>query len=337
MSPKVTIGVVLFGTKFLIESLPSLVAQDYKNVNFIFLDQQEGDWEASEFIEKNLPSVFHNSRVKIERGDNRWHSGGQNVLIQRALEMGADYYICASNDMLYSSDFVTKIVTKLEKPEYQKYGSAAVKLRQWNFEKNKKTSILDSCGINISRAHHFSCRGQGELDYGQFDSEKDVFGADGALGIFRCQVLQDVAVDGEFFDELLHYKNDVDLAYRLQWCGYRCIYLPEVVAYHDRQLSGEKSFKSTFYRRRSIPYWARANSFFGHLVVLRKNLSSQFSWRIKMATRCYNLKKLFFLLIFEPKLLKQYWRMRKHRAELSRKSAIACRKVFVTEIERFMK
>jgi hypothetical protein len=59
-SPKVTIGVVLFGTNFLEQSLPSLVQQDYPNVEYLFRDHSPTG-EAMELIEQKLPDVAQKS------------------------------------------------------------------------------------------------------------------------------------------------------------------------------------------------------------------------------------------------------------------------------------
>ncbi len=241
MLPKVSIGIVLFGEKYLEKMLPSLIQQDYKNVEFLLLDQEEKKWSASKFIKKNLPKIFNDPRIKIECGENLWHSGGHNKLILKALKNGAKFYICASNDMLYPKNLVSKTIKILEKKENLKFGSAAIKLRRWNFEKNEQTEIIDSCGIGIKKSHHFFDIGCGEKDSLKFSNPREIFGGSGALVIFRKKALEDVAVDSKFFDEKLHYKNDVDLAYRLQWAGWKSLFIPEVVAFHNRQLKSKPS------------------------------------------------------------------------------------------------
>ncbi|MCF7836749.1 hypothetical protein K9N08_01080 [Candidatus Gracilibacteria bacterium] len=332
MNPKVSIGIVLFGEKYSQEMLPSLVQQDYPNVEFLLLDQEEDKWSASKFIEEKMPAIFHDPRVKIERGRNLWHSGGHNKLIHKALDGGADYYICGSNDMLYPPDLVSRTIIELEKPEHSKFGSATVKLLQWDFENKKKTKTIDSCGIGIRKSHYFYDRGQGAKDGGQFDQQREIFGASGALTILRKTALQSIETQNNFFDEKLHYKNDVDLAYRLQWLGWKSLFIPSVEVFHDRQLNRESSLFQFIEKRRKVARWAKESSLWGHLVVLEKNFSANFSWQVKCATRFYNFKKIIYFIFCEPYLLKQFWKIREIKAEL-RKSR---KNVSVDKIEKFM-
>jgi GT2 family glycosyltransferase len=100
---KVTVGVILFGTKYLEDSLKSLVNQDYENTEYIFKDQEDSVHSAYEYIKNNLPDVFQ--KAKIIKGKNLYHSGGHNEIIN---QMSGDYYFCCSNDMLYPKNFISK-------------------------------------------------------------------------------------------------------------------------------------------------------------------------------------------------------------------------------------
>lgn len=328
LNPKVVFGVVLFGQEHLTGSLPSLVRQDYENCEFYLLDQEENVWSAADFIEKNLPEVTNNPRVTIERGPNLWHSGGQNKLICKALESDATIYIAASNDIYYPSDLATKVVVELEKPHNLEFGSAAVKLKQWENSPEpptKQTSkeVLDSCGIGVTKSHRFSDRGQGEHDYKQFDSEREIFGASAALAIFRREALEAVADQGKFFDKKLHFKNDVDLAYRLNWLDWKCVFLPEIVAWHARGLGSKKSrlLRSEF---------EKENSTFGQLIAVTKNFDENFSWPTKMLTKL----RLFLIRIFALFNEAEKNGVRKFD-QIQRELRPSPRKVTAAEIEKF--
>ncbi len=329
--PKVTVGVILFTgcEKYLPESLPSLVAQDYPNLEFFFRDQSPNG-EVYDYVKENLPQIFNETNVRVQKGENKMHSGGHNALIA---QMTGDYYVCASNDMSYPADFVSKVVAELEKPENRKYGSATVKLLQWDFGKQEKTNRLDSCGIGVKRAHHFFDIGQGEEDKGQYDHLKSIFGGSGALVVLRKKALEDVRYKNELFDELIHYKNDVDLAYRLEWAGHPCLFIPGVRVWHDRQVSGKDGMIKS---RQEKSLWAKENSYFGHLVVLRKNHSTGFSWGTRLRTWLYNIAKFFYILFLEPRLLKQHFIIRRHRDELRAKRRAMKRVAKPSDIESFM-
>lgn len=358
MYPKITIGIVLFGTDFLRESLISLIEQDYpsRKVEF-FLRDHSPKSEAKKFIKKELPKVY--KKAKIFTGKNLFHSGGHNFLINKS---SGEYYICASQDMLYSKDFLSEAIKELEKPKNKKYGSAAIKLRIWKnppqpclpagrspffkwgsealssyLKKSQQgRGILDSCGIGITRAHKFFDIGQGEIDKGQparrslgeggYDKQKEIFGPSAALAIYRKSALEDIKTNGEYFDELLHYKNDVDLAYRLQWAGHKCLFLPKIVCWHDRGLGGLR-------KRRKRSRFEKENSFFGQRAVILKNFSPNFSLRTKLATKLRNLLTIIYSAIFESVETRLIASLRK---ELRKKSKAIKKRVKASEIEKYM-
>jgi len=123
----------------------------------------------------------------------------------------------------------------------------------------------------------------------------EIFGADGAAPLYRKATLEDVAIpyadfhsggpDGdrdteagrrsretlagplrEYFDEdFFMYKEDVDLAWRFQWRGWKTLYIPEAIAWHARG-SGDSTAHSAINiireRRKLSPtakYYAFAN------------------------------------------------------------------------------
>jgi len=348
--PKVTIGVILYkGEKYLPYSLKSLIHQNYPNIEFLFRDQSPNG-EAYEFIKKELPEVFE--KAKVFKGENLWHSGGHNDLIH---QMTGEYYICASNDMWYSKDFVSQIIAELEKVENRNYGTATTKLMNWNFNylnekpndiEGSKTDYIDSCGIGIKQNHHFYDRGQGESDEGQYDNEKSIFGASGALTIFRKSALNKISYQNpnsnktEYYDELIHYKNDVDLAYRLQWAGQKCLFIPQIKVFHDRQvrnMEGGGFFARILKARADKAKWTKESSFFGHQVVLQKNFSKQFSLKVKLKTLLYQWMSLAYIAVFEPYLFKQLKKLKKAQEEIKNKKEMMSLAMDAKEIEKFMK
>jgi GT2 family glycosyltransferase len=74
-----------------------------------------------------------------------------------------------------------------------------------------------------------------------------VFGASGAAALYRRAALEDVAYpSGEVFDETFFaYREDADLAWRLQRRGWACLYWPAARAYHRRGLKPEGRRRGT--------------------------------------------------------------------------------------------
>ncbi len=106
---KVSVGIILFkDTKYIDNGLKSLLEQDYKNIEYIIRDQSPHG-EVYDYLKEKHPDFFE--KAKIYKAENLMHSGGHNTMIN---EMQGEYYICASNDMLYPKDFVSKIIPAME-------------------------------------------------------------------------------------------------------------------------------------------------------------------------------------------------------------------------------
>ena len=342
--PKVSIGLVLYkGEKYLNACLSSLVDQDYPNIEFLIRDQSPKG-EAYEYIKNELYGLFQ--KLKLERGPNLWHSGGHNALIRR---MNGDYYIACSADMWYPRDFVKNIIQTLEQPKNRHYGSATCKLMVWDFDHQTgsglKTNIIDSCGIGITPSHHFYDIGQGEEDKGQFDRIKDIFGPSGALSIFRKTALLDIAYKNtagnlEYYDSLLHYKNDVDLAYRLQWAGHRSLFIPHIKVWHDRKATNLHTSPVLIHRivkaRDDKSRFIKENSFFGQQVVMKKNFIHDFSFPVRLKSMGYKLMSLGYATLFERYLLKQFDVLKEFRKEILDKQKNIKFRVSPSQIEKLM-
>lgn len=333
--PKITVGLVLYeGQKYLPFSIASLLQQDYPGEIEFLLRDQSPHGEAKQFLETQFPEVFP-AKIRIETGENRLHSGGHNALMRR---MSGAYYICASNDMRYAPDALTKLIEALEdRPDY---AAAAGKSLIWDFQNDRLTGRIDTAGLRLTPAHHFFDLGQGEVDHGQYDGQTEVIGASGAFFAIRKTALELIALDGQageqqFFDECLHYKNDCDLFYRLYWAGGKCLFVPAAKVWHDRQASEKKQSAGN---RQAMSTFVKADSLFGQMVVsLRHGLAAPQPFSTKILTLCYLKARLLFALLREPRSLsavRKYWRL--HR-ELKRKDRLIRRTATADGLSAFYK
>ncbi len=327
--PKVTIGLITYNSfKYIQPCLRSLLSQDYKNIEIIILDNNSTDQSVEE-----IKTFFPQIKILFQ-DKNRGFGAGQNKIIQ---ESTGEFYLCANIDVFFEENFISELVKELRnKPNY---GSIGGKLKLWNFElvspitKNNKehsqTNFIDSVGIKIWSNHKFEDIGQGTVDCGQFDKATDVFGVTGAAVLFRRKALEDIAFinefnKSEFFDESMFlYKEDIDIAYRLQWAGWKSCYIHTAIAYHDRSVrSGKNKLFDILRNRDKKSGMVKKMSYLNHHILLKKNFSPHFSWAIKHQTFLYNTKIFFYLLFFETGTLWQWnklWKMKK-RIETQRRS-----------------
>jgi GT2 family glycosyltransferase len=145
----------------------------------------------------------------------------------------AEYVLVLNPDAVLNPDFLERIVGALEaRPDA---ASATGKLLRLDGK------TLDSTGIIMLRNQRHLDRGADEPDRGQFDKPEDVFGPSGAAALYRWKALQDVAIDGQFFDEdFFAYREDADLAWRCRLMGWTSIYVPSAVALHRRRVTPER-------------------------------------------------------------------------------------------------
>jgi GT2 family glycosyltransferase len=146
--------------------------------------------------------------------------------------------------------------------------------------------VIDTTGFLPSRGRVFASRGQGERDRGQFDEPKEIFGADGAVPLYRRAALDDVAVPRqlnppnfdrtgtEWLDETFFaYKCDLDLAWRMRLRGWKTMLAPKAISDHSRTLAigSAQSVRQRLADRRASPKWRRSLSFCNHRLMLIKN------------------------------------------------------------------
>ena len=106
-----------------------------------------------------------------------------------------------------------------------------------------RPDVLHSAGDGYGRNGVPSNRGVWTSDDGRYDRQEWVFAACAAAAAYRRDVV--LAVGG--FDEWLGmYCEDVDLAWRLQLRGYRCLYVPQARVRHRLSATGGGPLASYF-------------------------------------------------------------------------------------------
>jgi glucose-1-phosphate thymidylyltransferase len=341
--PKVTVGLVTHNSeKYIQYCLQSLLQQEYKNFEVVVFDNNSDDYTI-DLIHEHFPRV----RV-LESLENVGFAKAHNEII-RSTE--GEYYACLNVDMIFEQNFLSKLVQAIQQKPIM--GSSGGKIKRWDFEamhtnmeKDEelgKTNFIDSAGIRILKSHRFEDIGQNEVDYGQYEESKMVFGISGAAVLYRRKALDDVAFvreDGEkeYFDEsMFMYKEDLDLAYRLQWAGWKSYYTPHAVCYHDRSVAIIGNSPFDVIRNRSKK-GNRVNrlSYLNHNILLKKNFSDSYSFDVRKSTGWYNAKVFLYLLVFETELLSEWWKFFRMRKSIQKKRNSIPRRVKNTDIEKLM-
>lgn len=204
---------------FLQKCLDGIYHQTYPAFHVSVIDNASSDG-SPEWIRQNYPDV-NLTCFSYNMGFSR--------ALNQAIRSSQDPFILSLNpDVTVRSNFLLELVNAIQ--QNSGIGMAAPKLLMVD-----KPSHLDSTGLFIDRCRRPYDRGQGELDIGQYDSKFEVFGTCGAAALYRRTMLDDIAINGEYFDEdFFAYYEDVDLSWRARLRDWRAVYAPTAVAEHYR-------------------------------------------------------------------------------------------------------
>jgi GT2 family glycosyltransferase len=133
-----------------------------------------------------------------------------------------------NNDAVADHGWLEALVAALVR--HARAGSAAAKVLLVG-----DPPTLNSAGDLFRRSGVPDNRGAWERDVGQYDVEIEVFGASAAAAAYRRTMLDDI---GLFDESFFMYCEDVDLAFRAQLAGYRCVYAPKAVVRHRLSATG---------------------------------------------------------------------------------------------------
>jgi GT2 family glycosyltransferase len=189
---------------------------------------------------------------------------------------------------------------------------------------------IDSTGIFFTPAMRHFDRGWRDPGATYSGGMEYVFGASAAAALFRRRMIDDIQVEGSFFDpDFFVYREDADVAWRAQLLGWRCIYTPAATAWHVRSVTPGN--------RRAVPAAINMHS-----------VKNRFLMRIKNATpgvcrRCWpsmiarDLVVFGASIVWEPSSFKAFWLVFQclPRALRHRRMIMARRRVSDHELARW--
>lgn len=322
--PSVALHVVSWNSRqHLPGALASIVAQTYQPLNVLLIDNASVDGTIA-WLNEHYPH-FHVLRNTRNLGFARAHN--QGILLS-----DAPYVVMMNPDVILEPDWVARGVAHLE--ANPKTGSFGGKLMRFDYSNDELrevefSGIIDSTGLHGNRARHFVDRGSGEKDLGQYDQPEPLFGFSGALVMYRREALESVRYKDEYIDDdFFAYKDDTDLAWRLQRCGWNAWYDPKAIAHHHRTIQGVSAATDRLIARnhRSRSMMNSYYSYRNHWLMLKKNEQWSTTWRDLPWIMWYELKKFLYLLWRRPAAL-QAWRDILRLSSVMKKKKLALEKI----------
>ena len=223
MNRLVSVVVVnLDGRPYLERCLAAVLGQTYRPLEAIFVDNGSTDGSA-DLVAERFPAV-----QVIRNAANVGFAAANNQGIRAA---NGHYVATLNNDTEADRRWLEELVRAAETDE--RVGSVASKMLFFD-----RPTVIISAGVCVDPVGIAWDRRGGETDTGQDDDLVEVFGPCAGAALYRRAMLDDVALRApggeiEYFDEdYFIYLEDVDLAWRAQLAGWRCLYNPHAVVYH---------------------------------------------------------------------------------------------------------
>lgn len=222
-----------------LECLSSLSELEYKNYQIIVVDNNST--EDISTLPEQYPGV-----ILIRNHDNYGFCKGNNIGIEKAVELKYDYCWILNNDTVVAKDCLGKLVDALSQDE----SIAAVTNRVDYYQDHSLSWFAGGIFLNGIPA----IRGFFEKindNHEQEDTEYLV----GCSFLARTDILNKV---GGFDENYFCYVEDVDISMKIRELGWKIIYSKDAVVWHKVSAStGIHSPLKLYYKHRNMLYFLR--------------------------------------------------------------------------------
>jgi GT2 family glycosyltransferase len=262
------------GRQHLETCLSALCLQTYSEYEIILVDNGSTDGSA-DYVEANFPAV----RV-IRLPENLGFCGGNNAGITQAR---GDCIALLNNDTEADPVWLAESVKALE--AHPDAGCIAARMRLFD-----RRTYLDTVGDLYFRNGCPAKRGWLMPDGPEYEQNSWVFSPCAGAAVYRRVMLEEVGLfDEDFFNNM----EDLDLGFRAQLLGYRCLYVASAIVYH--KVGATVGFAATnpqqLYRAhrnhwyvliKNLPtsLWCR---YLGHILVTEILILGAAAWRGRLS------------------------------------------------------
>jgi GT2 family glycosyltransferase len=222
------------GAQHLPVCLNALRAQTYRHFEIIIADNASHD-ESLALLARDYPEV-----KVVALSKNLGFTGGNNAGICAAQ---GEFIVLLNNDTEADPHWLEEISAAFER--HPEAGMVASKMKLFD-----RRDTFHAAGDFYRLDGMPGNRGVWEIDRGQYDREEYVFSACGGSAAYRRSMLDQIGLlDEDFF----YSCEDIDLAWRAQLAGWKCVYAPKALVYHKLSATGGGATAS-FYDGRNFIY-----------------------------------------------------------------------------------
>jgi GT2 family glycosyltransferase len=238
--PKIVVMILSYNQQAkTLECLSYLTAQP-DNIPFQILVWDNGSHDGT----VNAVRAAYPQAIAHYHPENLGVAGGRNAAARMAIqELGASHLLFLDNDIWVEPGFVGALYAPFV--EDPRVGQTQSKLRLMNDPKR----INDGGGARINfMLWRVTPVGYGEIDQGQYDMRRECISCGGAMMV-RADVFQQL----NGFDPLFgpFGPEDLDFSLRLKQAGYRALYIPAAVGYHEVSHTYGKGYSEDYARHKS--------------------------------------------------------------------------------------
>jgi GT2 family glycosyltransferase len=281
--------------RYIKRCLESVLSQKGPETEIIVVDNHSIDGT------RDILEQFEDRCVIIHNPSNVGFAAAQNQAIQLAK---GNWILTLNPDVLLMPNFAQAMLDagRLDPRVGVVCGKLLVMSPNFDIEARPR---VDSTGIYFTPMLRHLDRGSREIDNGHYADREYVFGATAAAALYRREMIEDISIDGEFFDpDFFVYREDADVAWRAQLLGWRCLYTPNARGYHVRAvLPGN---------RRALPREINMHSVKNRFLMRIKNMTGQLYRENFWSITARDLIVLSCCMLREQYSLKAFWMLGKN-------------------------
>jgi GT2 family glycosyltransferase len=234
-----------------LECLNSLSRDAYPNHKILVLDNDSKDGSVAA-IQESFPQV-----KIIALTENLGYAGNNNVGIQAALELGAEWVFVLNEDIILDNNCLAQLIEMGESdPQIGIVGPLVYH--------HDEPNIIQSAGGLLGKNWDSIHIGKNEIDQGQYQGSKEVEWISGCAILVRRAVIEQVGMlDADYFI----YWEETEWCIRAGKAGWKIFIVPEAKIWH-------KGVQRDYQPKPYVTYYSTRN----HLYTLAKHKAPLTAW-----------------------------------------------------------